>query len=162
MATGDHTWTKLAIGAAIAVKMGAVYVDIKQTQSFFEEGFEGNPLLVRFVFAMTDDGTAKRESTIAQNNFWIATYMTTVNVGMVSIIVLVVPTVKRATGYQFPLVSVAMALWLSAFSHLGVIDSNQFQTRRSSGVLTASAVLRQVNYQLTNFQWQTIGRWKRL
>jgi len=160
MATGDQKWTKLAIGAAIAVKMGAVYVDIKQTQSFFEEGYEGNPLLVKFVFAMTGDGT--RATTIAQNNFWIATYLTAVNVGTVSIIVLVVPTVKRATGYQFPLVSVAMALWLSAFSHLGVIDSNQFQTRRSSGVLTASAVLRQVNYQLTNFQWQTIGRWKRL
>ena len=75
MATGDHTWTKLAIGAAIAVKMGAVYVDIKQTQAFFEEGFEGNPKLVKFVFAMTGDGTAKR-ATIAQNNFWIATYLT--------------------------------------------------------------------------------------
>ena len=125
MATGDQTWTKLAIGAAIAVKMGAVYVDIKQTQAFFEEGFEGNPKLVKFVFAMTDDGTAKRESTIAQNNFWIATYMTTVNVGMVSVLVLVVPTVKRVTGYQLPLVSVAMALWMSAFAHLNIIDANR-------------------------------------
>ena len=83
MATGDQTWTKLAIGAAIAVKMGAVYVDIKQTQAFFEEGFEGNPKLVKFVFAMTDDcvsdflkGEAEpAHSTIAQNNFWIATYV---------------------------------------------------------------------------------------
>ena len=96
MATGDQKWTKLAIGAAVAVKMGAVYVDIKQTQAFFEEGFEGNPKLVKFVFAMTDDGTALRESTIAQNNFWIATYLTAVNVTMTSVLVLVVPTVKRA------------------------------------------------------------------
>ena len=73
MASSDQTWMKVSIGAAIAVKMGAVYVDIKQTQAFFEEGFESNPMLVKFVFAMTDDGTALRESTKAQTNFWIAT-----------------------------------------------------------------------------------------
>jgi len=123
MATGDQTWTKLAIGAAIAVKMGAVYVDIKQTQAFFEEGYEGNPELVKFVFAMTDDGTALRHATIAQNNFWIAVNLTTVNVGFVSVLVLVVPTVKRVTGYQLPLVSVAMALWMTAFSHLNIATS---------------------------------------
>ena len=52
MAADDQEWTKLAIGTAIAVKLGAVYVDVKQTQTFFEEGFESNPELVKFVFAM--------------------------------------------------------------------------------------------------------------
>ena len=69
MPADDQTWTKLAIGVAIAVKMGAVYVDIKQTQEFFEEGFESNAMLDKFVFTMTDDGTAVRHTTMRRTTF---------------------------------------------------------------------------------------------
>ena len=39
--------------------------------------------------------------------------------------VLAVPMFKRATGYQFPLVSVTMALCTSAYLHLQIIDVNR-------------------------------------